>query len=101
VCGSRETVKVPQAGWTNNVVDFTSIKEILTEYISQPDLSTIKDVLEDTERDEYVFSRNGEFYICNFWSDAVGIVLEPKGKAQLWKQTDKDSMKVRLRLLDI
>jgi hypothetical protein len=72
-------VKIPQAGWTDKLV-ITSIKEVLREYNSQPDPSTIKDVLENAERDRCVFSRNDEFYICNFWSDAVDIVLEPKGR---------------------
>lgn len=91
-----EAPKVPRGGWTDHIFG-PAIKQILCSYIEEPNPDTIEDILRDPNTQDYVFSCKGDFYFCNCLSDGTFLVLEPKGKAALWKQMDEDISKVRLR----
>ncbi|KAG2066468.1 hypothetical protein BDR04DRAFT_1030078, partial [Suillus decipiens] len=95
----QEAPKVPRGGWTDHIAG-PAIKQILSGYVNEPYPDTIEDILRDPITQDYVFSYKGDFYFCNCLSNGIFLVLEPKGKAALWKQMDEDIMKVCLEDLN-
>ncbi|KAG1862113.1 hypothetical protein DFJ58DRAFT_912662 [Suillus subalutaceus] len=68
-------VKVPKGGW-NDMIFAPVIKQILSEYINEPDPDTTEDILQHPNSKDYAFSCKGKFYVCNCISDALFLVLE-------------------------
>ncbi|KAG1872471.1 hypothetical protein DFJ58DRAFT_440149 [Suillus subalutaceus] len=73
----QEGLKVPRGGWTDMIFG-PAIKQILSDYINEPDPDTIEDILRHSNAEDYVFSCKGEFYVCNCISDGIFLILEPK-----------------------
>ncbi|EGN95401.1 hypothetical protein SERLA73DRAFT_186368 [Serpula lacrymans var. lacrymans S7.3] len=95
---STENAMRAPKGWTNNVFSLEKVKNMLANGTGKPEAS-IKDILEEIQGDQYVFSSEGDFYFWNCASERGAVVLEPKEKDRLWKQMEADIMKIRMRQL--
>ncbi|KAG1822801.1 uncharacterized protein BJ212DRAFT_1477208 [Suillus subaureus] len=56
-----EALTVPRGGWTDKLYG-PAIKQILSDYINEPDPDTIEDILRHPNSQDYMLSCKGEFY---------------------------------------
>ncbi|KAG0693171.1 hypothetical protein DFH29DRAFT_965427 [Suillus ampliporus] len=93
-----ETKLSPPRGWTDKVTAVDKVTDMLASSIDST-VANIKDILEQVQGDQYVFSSGNKFYFWNCVSDEGAVVTKPTGKEQLWKQMDTDIMRVEVKKL--
>lgn len=86
------TRTVPK-GWTNEITDYTKaqVEDMLAESTNLPNVTV--DLVE-TNGNQYLFHSGSTFYFWNVATQSGVKVSNPKVKAKLYEQMEKDIRKV-------